>query len=78
MSGSHFAHRFSTVARVSPMRFLKQLRLEAARELMLGRSVRAGDAATQVGYESTSHFTRDFKQAYGASPGEYVKRVREG
>jgi AraC-like DNA-binding protein len=78
MSSSHFAHRFSTVARVSPMRFLKQLRLEAARELMLGQRVRAGDAATQVGYESSSHFTRDFKQAYGSSPGEYVRRVREG
>jgi AraC-like DNA-binding protein len=78
MSSSHFAHRFSTVARVSPMRFLKQLRLEAARELMLGQRVRAGDAANQVGYESTSHFNRDFKQAFGASPGEYVKRVREG
>lgn len=78
MSGSHFAHRFSTVARVSPMRFLKQLRLEAARELMLGQRVRAGAAATQVGYESTSHFTRDFKQAFGSAPGEYVRRVREG
>ena len=77
MSGSHFAHRFSAVARVSPMRFLKQLRLEAARELMLGQSVRAGDAALQVGYESTSHFTRDFKQAFGAAPGEYVRRLRE-
>ena len=78
MSGSHFAHRFSTVARVSPMRFLKQLRLEAARELMLGQQVRAGAAATQVGYESASHFTRDFKQVYGSAPGEYVRRVREG
>jgi AraC-like DNA-binding protein len=77
MSGSHFAHRFSAVARVTPMRFLKQLRLEAARELMLGQSVRAGDAALQVGYESTSHFTRDFKQAFGSAPGEYVRRLRE-
>lgn len=76
MSGSHFAHRFSTIARVSPMRFLKQLRLDAARELMLGQSVRAGDAALQVGYESTSHFTRDFKQAFGAAPGAYVRRLR--
>lgn len=76
MSGSHFAHRFSAVARVTPMRFLKQLRLDAARELMLGQSVRAGDAALQVGYESTSHFTRDFKQAFGAAPGEYVRRLR--
>jgi transcriptional regulator GlxA family with amidase domain len=76
MSGSHFAHRFSAIARVSPMRFLKQVRLDAARELMLGQSVRAGDAALQVGYESTSHFTRDFKQAFGAAPGAYVRRLR--
>lgn len=77
MSGSHFAHRFSAIARVTPMRFLKQVRLEAARELMLGRSVRASDAALQVGYESASHFTRDFKQAFGSAPGEYVRRARE-
>lgn len=76
MSGSHFAHRFRTVARVSPMRFLKQLRLDAARELMLGQSLRAGDAAVQVGYESASHFTRDFKQAFGSAPAEYVRRFR--
>lgn len=77
MSGSHFAHRFSAVARVSPMRFLKQLRLDAARELMLGQRVRAGDAAVRVGYESPSHFTRDFKQAFGSAPAEYVRRLRE-
>ncbi len=75
MSESHFAHRFSAVARISPMRYLKQLRLEAARELMLSQRVRAGDAALQVGYESASHFTRDFKQAFGAAPGEYVRRL---
>jgi AraC-like DNA-binding protein len=77
MSSSHFAHRFSAVARVSPMRFLKQLRLDAARELMLAQKVRAGEAALQVGYESASHFTRDFKQAFGSAPAEYVRRLRE-
>lgn len=77
MSGSHFAHRFSAVARVSPMRFLKQLRLDAARELMLGQSVRVSHAALQVGYESPAHFTRDFKQAFGSAPAEYVRRLRE-
>jgi AraC-like DNA-binding protein len=77
MSGSHFAHRFTAVARVSPMRFLKQLRLDAARELMLGQSVRASHAALQVGYESPAHFTRDFKLAFGAAPAQYVRRFRE-
>jgi AraC-like DNA-binding protein len=77
MSSSHFAHRFSEVARVSPMRFLKHVRLEAARELILSGNVRIGETASRVGYESASHFTRDFKVAYGASPAEYARRVRE-
>jgi AraC-like DNA-binding protein len=78
MSPSHFAHRFSAVARTSPMRFLKQLRLEAARDLMVKNRLRAGEAALRVGYESTSHFNRDFKAAYGAAPASYARQVREG
>jgi len=78
MSPSHFAHRFSAVARVSPMRFLKHVRLEAARDLLLAERVRAKEAAARVGYESASHFTRDFKVAYGATPTEYVLKLRRG
>src|SRR5689334_17390261 len=33
MSPSHFAHRFRAVARMSPMRFVKEVRLDAARTL---------------------------------------------
>jgi AraC-like DNA-binding protein len=78
MSASHFAHRFTAVARVSPMRFVKHVRLETARTLMLAERVRVQEAATRVGYESASHFTRDFKIAYGAAPAEYVRRILDG
>jgi AraC-like DNA-binding protein len=78
MSASHFAHRFTEVARVSPMRFVKHVRLDAARELLLGNRARVGEVATRVGYESASHFTRDFKQLYGASPAEYRVRLLDG
>ncbi|WP_394829914.1 AraC family transcriptional regulator [Pendulispora albinea] len=77
MSPSHFAHRFRAVARVSPMRYLKQLRLQHARTLMIAEGLRVGEAAARAGYESTSHFTRDFRGFFGASPGEYVRRVRD-
>ena len=78
MSASHFAHRFSAVARTSPMRFLKQLRLEAARELMVLNRLRVEEAALRVGYESTSHFNRDFKAAFGAAPASYARQMRDG
>jgi AraC-like DNA-binding protein len=75
MSPSHFAHRFRAIARVSPMRYLRELRLQQARTLLL-QGARAGQAAVQVGYESASHFTRDFKGSFGLAPTDYVRRLR--
>jgi AraC-like DNA-binding protein len=76
MSPSHFAHRFRELARVSPMRYLKQVRLEQARTLLITDGLRIGEAATRVGYESASHFARDFKRSFGATPAAYLRRFR--
>jgi AraC-like DNA-binding protein len=35
-----------------------------------------GAAEASVGYASPSHFNRDFKEYFGASPHAYVKRFR--
>lgn len=78
MSPSHFAHRFRTVARVSPMRYVKQVRLDRARHLMLREGLGASEAASEVGYASPSHFTRDFKAVFGAPPAAYAQRLRDG
>jgi AraC-like DNA-binding protein len=76
MSPSHFAHRFRAVARVSPMRYLKHVRMSDAREIMIATGARVAEAASRVGYESPSHFTRDFRSHFGAAPAEYVRRFR--
>lgn len=76
MSPSHFAHRFRAVARVSPMRYLKGVRLAHARTLLLNDNVRVSEAALRSGYESASHFTRDFKVAYGTTPAEHIRRFQ--
>jgi len=78
MSESSFAHRFREVARTSPMRYLRQTRLDHARVLMLSEGARPSEAAAQVGFESTSHFTREFKRLYGAPPADYARRFGAG
>jgi AraC-like DNA-binding protein len=70
MSPSHFAHRFSAVARISPMRYVREVRLESARALLATRS-RAGEVALDVGFESPAHFAREFKRRFGVSPSQY-------
>ncbi|HVY36371.1 MAG TPA: AraC family transcriptional regulator [Polyangia bacterium] len=67
MSPSHFAHRFQAVARISPMRFLRQVRLDRARERLVS-GARVSEVAMEVGFESPAHFTREFKRTFGFTP----------
>ena len=76
MSPSHVAHRFREIAGVSPMRFLRDVRLEQARTLMLTGQVRPSEAAVQVGFASAAHFAREFKSRFDATPTDYVRRMR--
>ncbi|PBI91232.1 Exoenzyme S synthesis regulatory protein ExsA [Variovorax boronicumulans] len=76
MSPSHFAHSFREVAGVTPMRCIRDLRLEEARSLMLGAGLRPGDAAARVGFESAAHFNRAFRRRFETTPAEYVRRMQ--
>jgi len=75
MSPSHYAHSFRQVAGVSPMRYLRDVRLDEARVLMLGSQLRPSQVADQVGFESAAHFTREFKRRFDATPAEYGRRL---
>ena len=74
MSPSHFAHRFRDVASTSPIQYLRHVRLERARELLLTDGCAAAEVATRVGYVSASHFSRDFKRHFGLAPASYARR----
>jgi len=76
MSESGFAHMFKAATGVSPLQFLKQLRMEQARRLLLGGS-NVSEAADSVGYSSLSHFISEFKRYFGKSPKVYTQRLRD-
>ena len=75
MSASHFAHQFSRIAHVSPMKYVREVRLERARALLGEKGARPTDVAMQVGFESAAHFTREFKRRFGVPPSRYRERV---
>jgi AraC-like DNA-binding protein len=77
MSPSHFAHRFREVARTSPMHYLKQVRLHAARLSLLQDGRSPAEVAAQVGYQSAAHFSRDFKSYFALPPATYVRQFRD-
>ena len=77
MSESAFAHSFRSVMGVPPQRFLKQVRMDNAREL-LAQGYPAKTVAKMVGYASSSHFSSEYKRAYGESPRSVAPRGGPG
>ncbi|WP_192456732.1 AraC family transcriptional regulator [Musicola keenii] len=77
MSPSTFRQHFRAVVGVSPLQYLKNLRLLDARQLMLNENLDAGSAATRVGYESASQFSREYSRLFGDPPNRDIKRMRE-
>src|SRR5262249_22986268 len=73
MSPSHFAHRFRDVTSMTPMQYVKHLRLDRARTLLRGVGLSVAETASRVGYESPSHFARDFKRQCGFPPARYAR-----
>jgi two-component system, response regulator YesN len=51
--------------------FLKQIRLQRARELLTNPAIQVQQVAEQVGYSSTRHFARLFSEYYGCLPSEF-------
>ena len=77
MSLSAFYRSFKAVTSSSPLQYLKSIRLHKARTLMLQEGLNAGIAAGQVGYQSASQFSREFKSLFGSSPAEEAAKMRE-
>jgi AraC-like DNA-binding protein len=73
MSSSSLHHAFKQVTTLTPVQYLKRIRLDEARRLMMDEHCDAAEAAFRVGYASPSQFSRDFKRLFGLPPRQYAQ-----
>jgi AraC-like DNA-binding protein len=76
MSVTSFHRHFRAVALMSPLQYLKQIRLQEARARILARAEDIATVGYAVGYDSPSQFSREYKRAYGAPPGQDARLLR--
>ncbi|MBM9504338.1 AraC family transcriptional regulator [Actinacidiphila acididurans] len=69
--------RFKEATSMTPMQYLKRLRLGEARHRMVVLGESAAQAASAVGYRSAPHFSRDYRHLYGQPPAADGARLRE-
>lgn len=70
MSVSGFHQHFKEITQLSPLQYQKSLRLMKAKRLIKihGQGAQISQIAMQVGYESPSQFSREYKRLFGVSP----------
>lgn len=78
MAPSTFFRNFKAITMMSPLQYQKRLRLYEAQRLMLAESITASDAAYNVGYESITQFTREYKKLFHSSPARNIKEIING
>jgi AraC-like DNA-binding protein len=77
MSVPTFHQHFKAMTATSPLQYMKSLRLTQARQkLQAGARVKA--VAYDVGYESESQFSREYRRFFGLPPSEEGGAVAPG
>ncbi|MBX2803054.1 MAG: AraC family transcriptional regulator [Myxococcales bacterium] len=75
MSPSSFHKHFKAITSTTPLQYLKDLRLMEARRLLRGGEYTVSTAAFEVGYVSSSQFSREYSRKFGAPPRSDLPRT---
>ncbi len=73
MSPSSFHEHFKAVTGTTPLQYQKDLRLIDARALLVDQRHSVSQAAYEVGYESPTHFSRDYSRKFGVPPSQHLR-----
>ncbi len=76
LSPSAFHRQFKSVTSLTPLQYQKQLRLLEARRLLVAEEANVETAASQVGYESPSQFSREYARMFGLPPRRDIVALR--
>lgn len=74
ISSSRLRHIFKQEMGISPVQYLRRLRMCKAKELLETTYLNIKQIMIRVGVNDESHFVRDFKKVYGLSPTQYRAR----
>lgn len=75
LSKYHLCRQFSRIFKMPPNKYLRQLRLQRAKEL-LNQGYPITEVALNCGFSDQSHMGRHFKAVFGVSPKKYAVRSK--
>lgn len=74
LSPSQFRRNFHKLFGLSPLKFILNVRLQAAADLLRSSRLNVTEIALECGFNEANYFARQFRQHIGVSPSEYRRR----
>ncbi|WP_317981139.1 helix-turn-helix transcriptional regulator [Paenibacillus glycanilyticus] len=68
---STFKRDFQAIYNTSPLRWIRNRRLDIARDMLLHTFASVTDICFTVGFENVAHFSKVFKERFGVAPSAY-------
>ena len=78
LSPAHFHRQFKALFHETPMQFLQERRLAAARKLLISTDESVTNICFMIGLESLGSFSSLFHRQFGSSPNHYRKLHKAG
>jgi len=78
MNYSAFSLAFKEVTGQNFVNYLREIRMQKAKQLLDETDKKVLEISTLVGYEDEKHFMKSFKSMYGVTPSEYRKNIQMG
>lgn len=74
---THLTHKFSTLTGITPIQYLRNIRMEKARVLLSESNKTIADVAYSVGFNDAKYFSKQFAQTFGVLPSQFREEARE-
>ena len=76
-SQSQFSRKLNALIGMTPVKFIRQIRLEKAKGMLLDSAISITAIAFDCGFNDPSYFARVFKKEFGASPQDWREEYKE-
>lgn len=77
MSRVQLYRKLKSLTNYSPNELLRQMRLKKAASLLASSDLSIAEIAYEVGFSSPSYFTKCYKEQFGESPTDFLKRTHK-
>lgn len=78
LSSNYLSNIFTKYTGCSLNKYIKQVRLKKAKEMLRNTNMKIADVGKEVGYANTSYFIKKFQEMYGITPEKYRLNPMEG